>query len=339
MKLKNINVYFENLNNKHKLNLMRVVIFGTLVVNSLTLSGCSFINDNEEVISQEEDNFEIAKNNNDETWEYYDQVVEPDTFGTLYINCDNFPVEIKNKGVVPSTFYEKLNSYLENGEYRRVAFYHNDEGLVDTNKIDLSKVQVIDYIYMDETWEYYDQVVESDMFGHVIIDCDNFPEKIKTKEEKISSTFYDKINSSLDSGKYKSLTFRNDFTMLDYSKIYLANAESVEFEYCHIYDSKGNLIFKDPTSDYIDLVLYSDELHGIIYINCDDFPEAIRNKETAIPSSFYEILNSRLENGDYKSIVFFNDDGIIDHSKIEYKDDVEVSFQDSLGIPSNTLIR
>lgn len=337
--MKNINVNFENFSNKHKLNLMRVLVSGTLVVNSLALSSCGSINNNEEVISQEEENFEIAKTNNDEIWEYFDRVVEPDMFGTMYINCDNFPLEIKNKGVIPSTFYEELNSYLEKGEYRRVTFYHNDEGLVDVDKIDLSKVQVINYIYMDETWEYFDQVVDSDKFGNVIIDCDNFPEKIKNKEDEISSTFYDKINFSLDNGKYKALTFRNDFTMLDYSKIYLANAESVEFENCFIYDSKGELIFKDPTSEYIDLVLDTDGMHGIIYINCDEFPEEIKNREEVIPPSFYNILNNYLKTGDYKLMIFYNDTGIINHSVISSDYVEEIRFEPSLGIPPKYLLK
>lgn len=141
--MKNINVYFENFSNKHKLNLMRVLVSGTLVVNSLALTSCGSINNDEEVISQEEDNFEIAKTNNDETWEYFDQVVEPDMFETLYINCDEFPETIRNKEeTIPSTFYEILNTSLKTGDYTSMVFY-NDTGIINHSAISSDYVEEI----------------------------------------------------------------------------------------------------------------------------------------------------------------------------------------------------
>lgn len=255
--MKKLKVNIENTKNKHKLNLLRVAVCGTLGINALTISGCGSDSQKDNIVV--ENNFEA--NNNE------------------------------------------------------VEFSQNDE-----------------------TKDYFENVVEMDLFRTIYINCDNFPEKIKNGEEEIPQTFYDKLNSFLRTKKYNSINFYNDFAMLDYSKIDLIYVDNINYENCFIYDSKKDLIWKDPTSEYIDLVLDRASLGRTIYINCDNFPEEIKNGEEEIPSTFYNLINDFLKSGK-GNIVFFGNSELIDHSEIDYNYVEDVSFQDSIEAPIKEFVK
>ncbi len=253
----NLKIYFDDLKNKHKLNLVKGIVVGTIAFNAISLSACA--------------------NNS------------------------------QGNNLIVETNLETNN-----------------------NEIDFKQI--------DETKDYFENVVEMDLFRTIYINCDNFPKEIKNREKEIPQTFYDKLNSFLRTKKYNSINFYNDFIMLDYSKIDLIYVDSINYENCFVYSQKGDLLFKDPTSEYIDLVLDSGTLGGTIYINCDNFTEEIKSGQEEIPSTFYNLINDSLQSGK-KYIVFYGNSEMIDYSKIDYNYVEDVSYQDSIKEPIKEFIK
>ncbi len=138
--MKNLKIDFDALKNKHRLNLVKGIVIGTIAFNAISLSGCSSANSNEVSVVV----------NQDETIDYFENVVELDLFGTIYINCDNLPEEIKNgEQEIPQAFYDKLNSFLETAEYEQLIFWHNDADIIDYNKVDFSNIASAKFVSSD----------------------------------------------------------------------------------------------------------------------------------------------------------------------------------------------
>lgn len=139
--MKNLKIYFNDLKNKRKLNLVKGIVVGTIAFNAISLSGCGSANSNEVSVMV----------NQDETIDYFENVIELDLFGIIYINCDNFPEEIKNgEQEIPQVFYDKLNSFLETAEYEQLIFWHNDADILDYNKVDFSNIESANFVSLEE---------------------------------------------------------------------------------------------------------------------------------------------------------------------------------------------
>lgn len=151
--MKNLKINMEYIKNKKKLNVMRVLVCGTIALNTFLLSGCGSSNNSEEISVRE---YVPSDNSLDETWEYFENVVEPVEFNHIYINCDEFPTEIRHEiNEIPSIFYDKLNTLIKTGANKHLIIWCDDNNILDYSKITSNNVIDVNYVYREKKAGYY----------------------------------------------------------------------------------------------------------------------------------------------------------------------------------------